>query len=158
MRLSSRLSGASRPDFYAPPGGHLDARLAVSMRRGSGRTGHARFQGPRGSFGQDSRGRGSSLLPSATLAPSAPLEESPGPAPLAPRRGLASVCIAALRAVFFYVTTFLFATPLFFVMLALYPYVIHFDTYRCVVATLRLGPSLAFHTPCWPQASRRTCR
>lgn len=47
------------------------------------------------------------------------------------RRGKLPVAfLAALRAVLFYITTFIFATPLFGVMLAIYPYVLLFDKYR----------------------------
>ncbi|KAL4853990.1 1-acyl-sn-glycerol-3-phosphate acyltransferase [Chlorella vulgaris] len=44
-------------------------------------------------------------------------------------RGFA-VAVAATRAVLFYTTTFLFASPLFVVMLAAYPYVLLFDKFR----------------------------
>jgi hypothetical protein len=44
-------------------------------------------------------------------------------------RGFA-VAMAATRAVLFYTTTFLFASPLFVVMLAAYPYVLLFDKFR----------------------------
>jgi hypothetical protein len=38
--------------------------------------------------------------------------------------------LAVVRAALFYITTFIFATPLFCVMLAVYPYVMLFDKYR----------------------------
>ena len=39
--------------------------------------------------------------------------------------------LAAIRAVFFYVTTLIFASPLFICMLLVYPFVLMFDKYRC---------------------------
>ena len=47
--------------------------------------------------------------------------------------------LAAVRAVFFYLTTFVVATPLFLVMLACYPYVMKFDKYRCGTASGIVG-------------------
>lgn len=38
--------------------------------------------------------------------------------------------LAKIRAVFFYLTTFAFATPLFVLMLAVYPLCLLFDKYR----------------------------
>lgn len=38
--------------------------------------------------------------------------------------------LAAIRAVLFYTTTFVFAAPLFLFMLLVYPYVLKFDKYR----------------------------
>lgn len=41
--------------------------------------------------------------------------------------------LAAIRAVLFYTTTFIFATPLFCLMLLVYPYVLKFDKFRWVL-------------------------
>nr|AUS84463.1 lysophosphatidic acid acyltransferase [Ettlia oleoabundans] len=46
-----------------------------------------------------------------------------------PRGGFATI-VAIIRAVLFYITTFVFATPLFVSMLAVYPYVLKFDHVR----------------------------
>lgn len=57
-------------------------------------------------------------------------------APLA--AGLLKI-FAIVRAVCFYITTFAFATPLFFVMLLIYPAVMAFDKYRCVFMAPEVG-------------------
>ena len=51
--------------------------------------------------------------------------------------GIAAV-FAAIRAVLFYCTTFIFASPLFLCMLAVYPFVLQFDKYRWMGT--RVGP------------------
>eukprot|EP00887_Chlorella_sp_A99_P003758 scaffold7.g3758.t1 len=48
----------------------------------------------------------------------------------APRRGSFPTWLAAIRATLFYITTFLFATPLFTLMLLMAPLVLLFDKYR----------------------------
>lgn len=51
--------------------------------------------------------------------------------------GIAAV-FAAIRAVLFYCTTLIFASPLFLCMLAVYPFVLKFDKYRWAVQTMSL--------------------
>lgn len=66
--------------------------------------------------------------------------------------GIAAV-FAAIRAVLFYCTTFVFASPLFLCMLAVYPYVLKFDKFRWVAAGVvqLLFPDEPLGTPAaWP--------
>lgn len=79
--------------------------------------------------------RSSSLQCAASAAAAlaaASFDSSGGGAGLPPLQRARSfpAFLAAIRAVFFYLTTFIFASPLFLCMLAVYPFVLLFDKYR----------------------------